>query len=246
MDLLASANLLTAFLAGLLSFFSPCTLPLAPLFLSHLTGMQGEELARAGAAARGRLVRHTAAFIVGFSLVFILLFGLPAGLIGQALQSHRDMILRLGGVFLIALGLAYLGLFRLPILSRQWRPRLGGVQRGRPFTSLLVGATFALGWTPCIGVILAAINTLALAGANSADALLLLAAYALGLGIPFMALALSFGRVLPLLRGVTRYLPVLNRLAGAFIVVIGLCMLAGAYQAFFTNLIRLVPWTPPL
>jgi cytochrome c-type biogenesis protein len=244
--MLAGANIVTAFLAGLLSFFSPCTLPLVPLFIGYLAGMTGDEVVEASAAVRGRLLRNAGAFVLGFSLVFIILFGLPAGVLGQSLQRHRETILQAGGVFLIVLGLHYLGLIRIPALLREWRPHYQPVRRGSWPASLLVGATFALGWTPCIGAILGAITVMAAAGQDVAGAMLLLAIYSLGLGTPFMLVAAGFGRVMPAFRRVNRYLPTLNRISGVLIVAIGAVMLVGVYQGFFTKLIRLVPWTPPL
>jgi cytochrome c-type biogenesis protein len=242
-----NANLVTAFLAGLLSFFSPCTLPLVPLFLGHLVGVSGEELgAVSGGGGRVRLLRNAAAFVLGFSLVFVVLFGLPAGLLAEALREHRGALLRVGGVCLVVLGLSYLGIIRIPALMREWRPHYRPKRRDHWPTSLLVGATFALGWTPCIGAILGTVMAMALVGQDRFGAVLLTVAYSLGLGLPFLAVALGFTRLAPALRRLHRHLPTLNRVAGGLIVAIGLVMLVGAYQAFFTELIRLVPWTPPL
>jgi len=251
-----NANLATAFLAGLLSFFSPCTLPLVPLFLGHLVGVSSTDLlasGRGGASAavggvvsRGRLLQHAVAFVLGFSLVFVVLFGLPAGFLAEALRDHRGVLLRVGGVCLIVLGLSYLGLVRIPALLREWRPHYQPARRDHWPTSVLIGATFALGWTPCIGAILGTVMAMALVGQDKLGAVLLTIAYSLGLGLPFLIVALAFGRLVPLLRRLHRHLPTLNRVAGGLIVAIGLVMLVGAYQAFFTQLIRLVPWTPPL
>ena len=254
-----NANLATAFLAGLLSFFSPCTLPLVPLFLGHLVGVSSTDLLASGRGAagapasaggspvgRGRLLLHAAAFVLGFSLVFVVLFGLPAGLLAEALRDHRGALLRIGGVCLILLGLSYLGLIRIPALMREWRPHYRPARRDHWPTSVLIGATFALGWTPCIGAILGTVMAMALVGQDKFGAVLLTLAYSLGLGLPFMAVALGFSRLVPLLRRLHRHLPTLNRVAGGLIVAIGLVMLIGAYQSFFTHLIRLVPWTPPL
>lgn len=239
-------NLLTAALAGLLSFFSPCALPLVPLFLAHLAGVTGDGVGRGGAPARMVLLRNAAAFVLGFSLVFIVLFGLSAGLLAGLLRDHRDVLLRAGGAFLILLGLNYLGVLRLPGLQREWRPLHRG-PAGRGVTaSLAVGATFALGWTPCIGTALAAIMTLALTSGGTAAAVALLGAYSLGLGLPFLVVAAGFGRMAPALRRFGRHMPALTRLSGILVIAVGVFMIAGAYQGFFVRLIRFVPWTPPL
>lgn len=243
---LDSANVTTAFLAGLLSFFSPCTLPLVPLFLGHLVGVSGDELAASGTKSRGLLLRNAGAFVLGFSLVFVIVFGLPAGLLAGTLQEYRTILMRIGGLFLIVLGLNYLGLIRIAPLLREWRPHYRPTRRDHLPTSMLVGATFALGWTPCIGAILGAITTMALIGQDAGGAVILLVVYSLGLGLPFMIVAAGFGRVMPLLRRVMPYLPVFNRLAGGLIVVVGAFMLIGAYQGFFVNLIRISGWRPPL
>jgi len=239
-------NLLTAALAGLLSFFSPCTLPLVPLFLAHLTGVTGENIGRNGAHARLVLLRNAAAFVLGFSLVFIVLFGLSAGLLAGLLRDHRDVLLRVGGAFLVVLGLNYLGALRVPGLQREWRP-LHRWPAGRGATSsFVVGATFALGWTPCIGTALAAIMALAVTSGGTAGAVTLLTAYSLGLGLPFLVVAAGFGRMAPALRRFGRHLPALTRLSGSLVLAVGAFMSAGAYQDFFVRLIRFVPWTPPL
>lgn len=246
-----NANLLTAFLAGLLSFFSPCTLPLVPLFLGHLVGGSGELGHATEGAGRGPLLRNAAAFVLGFSLVFVILFGLPAGLLAELLRDHRGAILRVGGVCLVVLGLSYLGIIRIPALMREWRPYFRPAERAVPAggqwpTSVFVGATFALGWTPCIGAILGTVMAMALVGRDPLGAVLLTGTYSLGLGLPFMIVAAAFARFAPLLRRLHRHLPTLNRVAGAMIIAVGLVMLGGAYQTFFTELIRLVPWTPPI
>lgn len=243
-----NANLITAFLAGLLSFFSPCTLPLVPLFLGHLAGVGTGELAAPGAGGaaigRGRLLRNAAAFVLGFSLVFVVLFGLPAGVLAAALRGQRDLLLRVGGVGLVVLGLSYLGVIRLPTLLRGWRPRFRPTRRDHLPTSLLVGATFALGWTPCIGAILGTVMAMALVGQDRFGAVLLTATYSAGLGLPFLLVAAGFARLAPALRRVHRHLPTLNRVAGGLIIAVGVVMLLGAYQGFFTWLIRLVPQPP--
>lgn len=242
--MLAQLNFVTAFVAGLLSFFSPCALPLVPLFLSHLAGVTTGELHDRGNKAL--LLRNAAAFVGGFSLVFIVLFGLAASLLGQVLAGQRQVMLQVSGVVLIAIGLNYLGLLKIPALWRErriaWRPARAGSMVG----SLFVGAAFALGWTPCIGAVLATIVAMAATQGSTAQALGLLALYSLGLGLPFMIVAAGFARLAPALRRVNRHFGALNRVSGALIVAIGAFMLVGAYQGLFTWLIRVLPWTPAL
>lgn len=240
-------NLLTAFLAGLLSFFSPCALPLVPLYLGHLAGTTDGAMP-VGRAARVRLMGNAAAFVIGFSAIFVLLFGLPAGVMALQLQGHRAVLLRLGGLFLILLGLNGLGLLPLPVLRGGWRApwRPDPTRTGYWPTSVLVGVFFGLGWTPCIGAILGAITVLAVTGTDGTGAVALLAAYSVGLGLPFLGLAAGFDRAMPALRRVRPHLPALGRLSGVFIVLVGVAMLLGAYQGFFAHLVRLLPWAAPL
>lgn len=248
--MLEHVNIVTAFLAGLLSFFSPCCLPLVPLFLGHLAGATGDELAHTRGWARARLFRNAAAFVLGFSLVFIVLFGLSASLLGRALAGHRALLLQAGGAILIVLGLNYLGIVKIPALWQErrvhWQPGGKTLGVGSWPASLFIGGTFALGWTPCIGAILATITAMAATGSGTTQAVFLLAVYSLGLGLPFLVVAAGFGRLAPALRRVNRYFRPLTLLSGALIVTVGVFMLVGAYQGFFTNLIRLIPWTPPL
>lgn len=242
--MLSQLNFVTAFVAGVLSFFSPCALPLVPLFLSHLGGVTSAELNERG--NRALLLRNAAAFVAGFSLVFIILFGLAASLLGQVLAGQRLLLLQVSGVMLIAIGLNYLGLLKIPALWRErrisWQPRAtGGL-----LASVFIGAAFALGWTPCIGAILATIVAMAATQNSTAQALGLLALYSLGLGLPFMVVAAGYTRIVPALRRFNRHFGAINRVSGALIVTVGAFMLFGAYQGLFTWLIRFFPWTPAL
>lgn len=166
----------------------------------------------------------------------VILFGLPAGLPARALVGHRDTLLQVGGVFLIVLGLDTLGIPRIPLLLREWRVHRQPARRGHGSAPPLVGATFALGWTPCIGAILATVMALPSTTGGVGRAVGLLVAYSLGPGPPSLLLAAGFGRAVPAQR----------RLPGALIVAVGAFMLAGAYQGFFVGPIRLIPWQPPL
>jgi cytochrome c-type biogenesis protein len=216
-----------AFLAGLVSFVSPCVLPLVPAYLSLLTGESLEDLkAETRAAARLQAVAHATAFVAGFSLIFIGL-GLSASAIGGALDANRVLIAQVGGVLVVILGLHMMGMIRIPWLMMDARFH---VQHGRRtlWTSALVGMAFAAGWSPCIGPILAGILAIA-SQQHSAQAALLLAFYCLGLAVPFLLTAVAIGMVLPLLNRIKRWLPAVEFVSGAFLIVVGLVLVNNAF-----------------
>jgi cytochrome c-type biogenesis protein len=229
-----------AFLAGLVSFVSPCVLPLVPAYLSLLTGSSLEELqaARAGAVLRATAVGHAIAFIVGFTLVFVIL-GLTASAVGTALNSHRILIAQVGGVIVVILGLHMMGMLRLPPLMRDTRVH---VQRARRtyWTSGLVGIAFAAGWSPCIGPILAGILAIASQQKN-AEAALLLLVYSLGLAVPFLLTAVAIGAVLPVLNRIKRFLPAIEFCAGVFLVAVGLVLVNNAFYTVAGWFYQFVP-----
>jgi cytochrome c-type biogenesis protein len=216
-----------AFLAGLVSFVSPCVLPLVPAYLSLLTGESLEDLkAETRAAARLQAVAHAAAFVAGFSLIFIGL-GLSASAIGGALDANRVLIAQVGGVLVVILGLHMMGMIRIPWLMMDARFHLQH-ERRTLWTSALVGMAFAAGWSPCIGPILAGILAIA-SQQHSGQAALLLAFYCLGLGVPFLLTAVAIGMVLPLLNRIKRWLPAFEFASGAFLVVVGLVLVNNAF-----------------
>jgi cytochrome c-type biogenesis protein len=216
-----------AFLAGLVSFVSPCVLPLVPAYLSLLTGESLEDLkAETRAAARLQAVAHAAAFVAGFSLIFIGL-GLSASAIGGALDANRVLIAQVGGVLVVILGLHMMGMIRIPWLMMDARFHLQHARRTL-WTSALVGMAFAAGWSPCIGPILAGILAIA-SQQHSGQAALLLAFYCLGLGVPFLLTAVAIGMVLPLLNRIKRWLPAFEFASGAFLVVVGLVLVNNAF-----------------
>lgn len=216
-----------AFLAGLVSFVSPCVLPLVPAYLSLLTGESLEDLkAETRTAARLQAVAHAMAFVAGFSLIFIGL-GLSASAIGGALDANRVLIAQVGGVLVVVLGLHMMGMIRIPWLMMDARFH---VQHGRRtlWTSALVGMAFAAGWSPCIGPILAGILAIA-SQQHSGQAALLLAFYCLGLAVPFLLTAVAIGMVLPLLNRIKRWLPAVEFASGAFLIVVGLVLVNNAF-----------------
>jgi cytochrome c-type biogenesis protein len=216
-----------SFLAGLVSFVSPCVLPLVPAYLSLLTGESLENL-RAGNRAAARALPHAAAFIVGFMIVFVLL-GWTANSFGWLLRQDSRIIAEIGGVIVIALGLQMMGMLRIPVLMRDTRVQVQH-QRRSLWTSLIVGIAFAAGWSPCIGPILAAILVLASQQhGNGAGGALLLFCYSLGLALPFILVAVAIDAILPLLARLRRSLRAIEFVAGAFLVVVGLVLANDAF-----------------
>jgi cytochrome c-type biogenesis protein len=212
-----------AFLAGLVSFVSPCVLPLVPAYLSFLTGSSVEELRdSASIDTRTRAVGHALAFIVGFTIVFVAL-GASASAIGGALLANRVLIARIGGVIVILLGLQMLGVLRWRFLAMDKRLQVRSEQRS-PFLSALVGIAFAAGWSPCIGPILAAILTLASQANGVRQGAWLLFVYSMGLAVPFLVTALAVGAVLPALNRIKRFLPAIEMAAGAFMILTGVVL----------------------
>ncbi len=217
-----------AFLAGLVSFVSPCVLPLVPAYLSLLTGESLEELkVEAAAAARAQTLGHAVAFVLGFSIVFVTL-GLTASAIGGLLVTHRTLIAQIGGVVVIILGLHMMGMIRIPFLMMDKRARVRQLDRRTVWTSLVVGMAFAAGWSPCIGPILAGILAIASQQRNG-EAVLLLAAYSLGLAVPFLLTAGAIGAVLPALARIKRFLPAIEFASGAFLIVVGFVLVNDAF-----------------
>lgn len=213
-----------AFAAGTLSFLSPCVLPLIPGYLSFMTGMTAAELSEGGRAKR---VAGTAVlFVLGFSAVFVSL-GATASVIGSFLLDYRVIIEKVAGVAVILFGVLMLGIVKVPWLYGEARADL---QRSRNFgrgAAFVMGAAFAAGWTPCVGPILGSILTMAGSSGSVGSGALLLVAYSLGLGVPFVLVAVLFGRLKGALRWINRHSLVINRVAGALLVVVGLLIVTG-------------------
>jgi len=217
-----------AFLAGLVSFVSPCVLPLVPAYLSLLTGESLEELkAEAAPAARAQTIGHAVAFVAGFSFVFVTL-GLTASALGGVLATHRTLIAQIGGVVVVILGLHMMGMIRIPFLMMDKRAHVQRQGRRTVWTSLVVGMAFAAGWSPCIGPILAGILAIASQQRNG-EAAILLGAYSLGLAVPFLLAAGAIGAVLPALTRIKRFLPAVEFAAGAFLIVVGFVLVNDAF-----------------
>ncbi len=235
-------SFLIAFVAGSLSFVSPCVLPLVPSYLSVVTGLSFDQMAGPlDPAARGRVLLHAGLFIAGFSAVFVLL-GLSASAIGQLLGAQRGWLPKAGGALIVLLGLYIVATPWLPGLAREMR--LVHL-RGRPVGyvgSALVGMAFAAGWTPCIGPTLGAILTYAATAEGTAPAASLLAVYSLGLGLPMLLAAAALNRFLTFFGRVKRYMPAITVASGLLLVVTGVMTFTGTLTRLNAYLLQLLPF----
>ena len=224
-----------AFIGGLLSFLSPCVLPLVPSYLGFLTGMNLDEME----GKRWLALSHAICFVIGFSLVFLAL-GASATALGFALKQHQGLLQKIGGVLIIVFGLVCLGVIRMPSLMADKRVHLADKPLGY-LGSVLVGMTFAAGWTPCIGPVLGGVLGLASSSADVHRGLLLLGAYSLGLAVPFLLAAWALGGFLAWFQKFRRYLPWVMRLSGALLVLVGLLMVTGQFTRLATWMQGLTP-----
>ncbi|TMC78380.1 MAG: cytochrome c biogenesis protein CcdA [Chloroflexi bacterium] len=214
-------NVAIAFGAGILSFASPCVLPLVPAFLVNIAG----EAALAG-TQRARTLAHAAAFVVGFSMVFTLLW-VAVALVGAFAGEMVFWLQRVGGLLLVVLGMQMLGLIRIPFLARELDVRLEGRTSGLP-RSLLIGVAFGVGFTPCVGPYLGAILTLLLNESVLSGAVLLVA-YSLGLGVPFLLLASGLGGAQRGARWLAAHIRVVNLAGGTLVIAMGLVLASGQF-----------------
>ena len=184
---LENITVFAAFMAGLLSFISPCVLPLIPVYLGYLSGstISGET-----PPPRTLVFSHALMFVGGFTFIFVVFFGAPAGFLGGLLNTFSQYVVWVGGILLIIFGLHTMGIITIPIFNMQKRLEYGHDQAPSYARSLFIGMAFAAGWTPCIGPLLGAILTLALQGQNVGLAMLYLFVYSMGLAVPFLATAL--------------------------------------------------------
>lgn len=217
-----------ALFAGLISFLSPCVLPLVPPYLCYLGGTTFEQLSAEGAMAQGvrlRVVLASFAFVMGFTTVFVSL-GATATLIGQLVAENLELLAKIAGVAIIITGLHFLGVFKISILYREFRSQRDAAPAGL-LGAYLVGLAFAFGWTPCIGPVLAAILAVAAAEGSVAQGIRLLGVYSLGLGIPFVLAAFAFGPFMGFLTRFRRHLGTVEKVMGGMLVATGVMFLTG-------------------
>jgi cytochrome c-type biogenesis protein len=226
---------LVAFLGGLLSFLSPCVLPLVPSYLGFVTGFTLDEMTD----RRKMAMVHATLFVLGFSLVFVLL-GASATALGRALNHYQEWVTRIGGVLILFFGLYLLGVIKLGFLSQEQRAHLDRKPVGY-LGSVLVGIAFGAGWTPCIGPILGGILTMAASQGDFQQGMVLLGWYSLGLAVPFLAAAWAVESFLTVFQRYRKHMVWVQRISGGLLLVVGLLMIFGQFTRLATWLQALTP-----
>jgi cytochrome c-type biogenesis protein len=230
-----SLGLTIAFGAGLLSFLSPCVLPLIPSYVTFITGLSLEDVQKARRAA----LVHSLLFVLGFTLIFLAL-GATATALGQLLSYQRVWISRVGGVLIIVFGLYMLGVFNVALFSQERRVHIADKPVGYLGT-LLVGIAFGAGWTPCIGPILGSILTYAASSADMSRGLWLLLAYSLGLAVPFLLSAIAVERFLDFFTRMKRQMGWITRTSGVLMIAIGILMVTDYFTVLASVLNQFTP-----
>jgi cytochrome c-type biogenesis protein len=227
-----------ALAAGIISFLSPCVLPIVPPYLAFMSGVSIAEMEAGG---RARLRAFTAAlfFVLGLSTVFVLL-GFTASWLGMFFLQNQILLARISGVVVIVFGLHFLHVFRIPFLDREARIETGEAG-GSAFGAYILGLAFAFGWTPCIGPQLGAILSMAASEASVARGTALLAVYAAGLGLPFLLAAVFLSRAMGVMNRLKRHMGLIEKVMGVLLIAVGLALLTGAFSAFSFWLLETFP-----
>jgi cytochrome c-type biogenesis protein len=238
---MTEVNVFVAFAAGVFSFLSPCVLPLIPSYLSFVSGVSVEEMrgAQAAARVRTRVVLNSAAFILGFSLVFISL-GASASFLGGLFLGYRNFIRLVGGIFVVLVGLYLVGLFKIAALERYLQFNLKDKPAGY-LGSVLVGITFAVAWTPCVGPVLGAVLALAGASAEVGRGILLLSSYAAGLALPFFLSALAVNSFFQFSQSFRRYIHAVHVMGGVLLIIVGVLLITDYMTFLNAYVLRFTP-----
>lgn len=227
-----------ALMAGVISFLSPCVLPIVPPYLAYMSGVSVTQM-QDETAARRKATLSALFFVLGLSTVFLFL-GFTASAFGAFFLQNQQLFAQISGVVVIVFGLHFLGVFRIPILDREARMD-AGASGGSALGAYVLGLAFAFGWTPCIGPQLGAILSLAASEASVARGTLLLGLYAAGLGIPFLLAAMFLSRSMRLMNRIKPYMKVIERIMGLLLIVVGVALVTGAFSAFSFWLLETFP-----
>lgn len=230
--------MLVALTAGIISFLSPCVLPIVPPYLAYMSGVTIGEMQQAGAARRKATI-SALFFVLGLSTVFLFL-GFTASAFGVFFLKNQELFAKISGLLVIVFGLHFLGIFRIPLLDREARMDTGD-SGGSVFGAYLLGLAFAFGWTPCIGPQLGAILSLAASEASVARGTLLLGVYAAGLGIPFLLAAMFLSRSMHLMNCLKRHMQMIERAMGVLLILVGIALVTGAFTSFSWWLLETFP-----
>ena len=239
-----NVTLLAAFVAGILSFISPCVLPLIPGYLSFVSGvtldeMRGTGISSGASAVRRRAVIMSVAFVLGFSLVFVAL-GASASAVGAVLMEHLSLLGKIAGVVIILFGLHMMGVLRIGWLYSEKRMQTSGKPAGF-FGAMLVGIAFAFGWTPCIGPILAAILAIAATQESVGEGVKLLAVYSAGLGVPFIATALAINKFFAASARIRKHYHMIEVVSGVLLVMVGVLIFTNRFTIIAQYLTPYLP-----
>lgn len=242
---MSEISLFGAFIAGILSFLSPCVLPLVPAYLSFISGVSVDAL-RGDTSFNHNKVRRTAMiqslwFVLGFSMVFIAL-GASAFWIGQWLLMNMAALAKVAGIIIVIFGLHYTGLIRIPFLMMEARLNTEQVKGTSGLGAWMLGSAFAFGWTPCIGPILGAILAMAGAQGQVGQGMLLLVMYSIGLGIPFLLAAFATNSFLNWSQRFKRHLHMVEVVSGILLVIVGTMMFLGSFSIVAGILLEYLPW----
>jgi len=222
-------SLFAAFIAGLITFIAPCTLPLVPGYLGFISGVPAEDFNNPEKAQklRWKIFWNGFFFVLGFSAIFII-FGTLIGFLGSALVGFQVWLNRIGGILIVLFGLFMLDVLKIPMLQIEHHLKIPPfLRRGRPGTSFVLGSAFGVGWTPCVGPVLGAILTLAATTTTALQGALLLSVFSAGLAVPFLLIALGVGSATRYIKKFTKYLRIVSVVGGIFLIFLGILLFLG-------------------
>lgn len=227
-----------ALAAGILSFLSPCVLPIIPPYLAYMGGISMNQMTESATSRRPAVIASVF-FVLGLSTVFLFL-GLAASSFGRIILQHQVLFGQIAGAVIVVFGLHFLGVFRIPLLMREARLDAGD-RGGSALGAYVLGLAFAFGWTPCIGPILGAILSMSAQESSVLRGTLLMALYALGLGLPFILSAIFINRAMGLMNRIKRHMGLVEKIMGLLLIAVGLMMLTGAFSRFSYWLLEVAP-----